>query len=181
MSTSIFHSKDSKDQARHAVEDVKDQARQAADDVRGHVRDAADDVAERARRIGSNLRENASDAVQRAGGAVRELKSRGTDAADQVRDFIREKPLAAVVGFAAFGLAVGYLLRPTPQRKRGWFDSSDISDILQPLQRRARSGYRDLRSRGSDVIDSVQDRLPDHPVDAMVDRARSFGRNLKFW
>ncbi|MFD0894133.1 hypothetical protein KBB96_02670 [Luteolibacter ambystomatis] len=173
MSTSIFHSKE---QGRQAVEDVKDQARQAANDVR----DAADEVAGRARRIGANLRENASDAVQRATGAVRELKSRGTDAADHVRDFIREKPLAAVVGFAAFGLAVGYLLRPAP-RKRGWFDASDISDILQPLERRARSGYRDLRSRGADVIGSVQDRIPDHPVDAMVDRARSFGRNFKFW
>jgi len=181
MTTSIFRSKD---QARDAVADVKDHALQAADDVRNHATEAAEDVAAHARRIGTNLRENASETLQRATGAVRDashqIRERGADAADNVRDFIRERPLAAVVGFAAFGLALGYLLRPTP-RKRGWFDASDISDMLQPLQRRARSGYRDLRSRGADVIESVQDRIPDHPVDAVVDRARSLGRNLKFW
>ncbi|MGC4013851.1 MAG: hypothetical protein QM755_04940 [Luteolibacter sp.] len=181
MSTSIFRSKD---QAQQALDDVKDHAKQAAHDVRDQARETADDVADHARRIGSNLKENASDALQRATGAMRDardqIRTRGEDVTDQVRDFIREKPLAAVVGFAAFGLAVGYLLRPSP-RKSSWFDASDISDVLEPLKRRARAGYRDLRGRGSDVIGAVQDRLPDHPMDAVVDRARSVGRNFKFW
>lgn len=181
MTTSIFRSKE---QAREAVADVKDHARQAVEDVRDHAKDAADDVTTHASRIGANLRENASETLQRATGAVRDashqIREKGADAADNVRDFIRERPLAAVVGFAAFGLALGYLLRPAP-RKRGWFDASDISDMLEPLGRRARAGYRDLRSRGADVIGAVQDSLPDHPVDTVVDRARSLGRNFKFW
>ncbi|BCU78181.1 hypothetical protein [Luteolibacter sp. LG18] len=169
-----------KDQAREALDDVKDHARQAADDVRGHAREIADEFHDGA----GSLRERASGAIQRATGAVRdtgaEIRARGLDAADHVRDFVRDRPVSAIIGFTAFGFALGYLLRPAP-KKSGWFDSSDLADVLTPLRKQARSRFEDLRGRGSDVIGAVQGHLPDHPLDAAIDRARSFGKNLKFW
>lgn len=165
-----------KDEVKKAVDDAKDHARNIADEVRDQASEAATDLRDRAERA----KGKAADAIERAKERAREkgceLRARGCDTIDHVRDFIREKPVPALIGFTALGVAVGFLLRSRCHRHS--LLEEEASSLFAPLGRRLRSGYDELRSRGHDVFETVQDHLPHHPLDRVVNRARSLAKSL---
>jgi ElaB/YqjD/DUF883 family membrane-anchored ribosome-binding protein len=166
-----------KEEVKKAVDDAKDHARNISEEVKDQASEAADALRDRAQQA----KERAGDAIERARGKVREtgceLRAKGCDTIDHVREFIREKPVPAIIGFTALGVAIGYLLRSRCHRQSVL--EEEAASLCAPLGRRLRSGYNELRSRGQDVFDTVHDHLPNHPLDAVVNRARSLAKSLK--
>jgi len=159
-------------------------------DLKEQVRDTAHKLAADAQDRARDIRERASDAIDRATGAARDARDKGQELLGQAREkscdllgqataAVRRNPVPVVVGVATLGFAVGYLL--CHRRKTSYFDGDDLAAVFSPLGKRLRNRYEDLKDRGSDVFESVQDHLPDHPLDKLACGARSLGKNLKFW
>lgn len=145
-------------------------------EVKGDLKEAATRIASEVEERASDLKDKAGDLIERAGCAVRE---KSCCVHNKAQELIRRKPLPTVVGFAALGFAIGYMV--CRSRSRSIFDSDELASVFTPLGKRLRDGYQDLKERGTDAFESVQARVPHHAVDRVVGQARDFGRTLKFW
>ena len=144
--------------------------------LKDDLKKAAATIASEAGERASELKDKADDFMTRAGSAVREASCRGHGKA---QDLIRRNPLPAVVGFAALGFAIGYMI--CRGRSRPIFDPDELASAFTPLGKRLREGYQELKERGTGAFESVQSHVPHKAVDRMVGQARDFGRTLKFW
>lgn len=145
-------------------------------EIKSDLKDAATNLASEVEDRASDLKDKAGELIGKAGCALRE---QGGCAHSKAQELIRRKPLPAVVGFAALGFALGYMI--CRSRSRSIFDADELASALTPLGKRLRNGYQDLKHRGTDAFESVQARVPHDAVERMVGQARDFGKTLKFW
>jgi ElaB/YqjD/DUF883 family membrane-anchored ribosome-binding protein len=145
-------------------------------ELKSDLKDAATHIASEVEERAGELKDKAGDLMDRACCAVRE---KSCCASTKAQELIRRKPLPAVVGFAALGFAIGYMM--CRSRHRAIFDSDELASVFTPLGKRLRHGFQDLKDRGTDVFESVQSRVPHHAVDRVVGQARDLGKTLKFW
>lgn len=101
---------DSKTQAQGKVDEVVGQAQQAYGDAKEKVSAAAGDAGARLSDVTSKVGAQASE----LGGQVYE---QGGKAVKYVEDYVREEPVAVMLGVAAIGVLIGYLIgRPPSER-----------------------------------------------------------------
>ncbi len=101
---------DTKNQAQGKIDQVAGQAQKAF----GDAKDAASDVADKASSKLSDVADKVSDHASNIGGQVYEA---GEYAAETVADYVRNEPVAVMLGVAAVSMLVGYLIgRPPAER-----------------------------------------------------------------
>lgn len=184
-----------------AADKVKEAARSVADSARNEVHDAADQAGTALGRVSDKIRDLSSTAGERLhdgtiaarkklqeGACVAREKlhdgalaarDKGGEAYDRVKDAIRENPIPAVIGFTALGFALAYAF--FPRRERSLNLSDRLSDVLSPLGERLHDHYDSARSRGAELLEEMESRLPRNPVNSVLGQVRGFGKNLKFW
>jgi ElaB/YqjD/DUF883 family membrane-anchored ribosome-binding protein len=106
--------------------DLRQQARELGTQMRDHVQELGAQVQERAQEIGTQIRdwaqdvggqlkEGAQEARRQAGATVSQLSAQGREAAGQLEktleDYIRAKPLQALMIAAGVGIVAGLLWR----------------------------------------------------------------------
>jgi uncharacterized protein YjbJ (UPF0337 family) len=90
---------DTKNQAQGKVDQIAGQAQKAYGNAKDAVSDAADKVSEHASGLGGQMYEA------------------GEYAAETVADYVRNEPVAVMLGVAAVGMLIGYLIgRPPAER-----------------------------------------------------------------
>lgn len=120
---------DSKTQAEGKVDEVKGKAQQAMGDAKDAIGSAADKTAQTASDAAANasetLRQTAETVKAKAGVVGGKVYEAGATAGSYVGSTIQEQPLLSLVGMAAIGYLVGYLvhspsspLAPEPRYRR---------------------------------------------------------------
>lgn len=175
---------------QQAADKVKEAANAVADSARNEARDAADQAGTALGRVSEKIRDVTSTASEKLhdGAAVaRErlhdgalaARDKGEEIYVSVKDLIREKPIPAVIGFAALGFALAYAF--FPRRERSASVADRLANALSPWGERLHDRYDSLRSRGGDLLEEVDSHIPRHPIDSVLGQVRGFGKNLKFW
>lgn len=101
---------DTKNQAQGKVDQVAGQAQKAY----GNAKDAVSDAADQA---GSKLSDAASKVSEQASSIGGQVYEAGEYAAETVADYVRNEPVAVMLGVAAVGMLIGYLIgRPASER-----------------------------------------------------------------
>ncbi|MGI4797576.1 MAG: CsbD family protein [Janthinobacterium lividum] len=101
---------DTKNQAEGKIDQVAGQAQKAY----GNAKDAVSDAADQASSKLSDAASKVSDQASSIGGQVYEA---GEYAAETVADYVRNEPVAVMLGVAAVGMLIGYLIgRPAGER-----------------------------------------------------------------
>ena len=98
---------DTKHQAQGKVDQVAGQAQQAY----GKAKDAASDAADQA---SSKLNDVASKVSDHASNLGEQVYAKGEEVAETVVDYIRNEPVAVMLGVAAIGMVIGYLIGRPP-------------------------------------------------------------------
>lgn len=94
-------------QAQKAFGDAKDAASDVADKASSKLNDVADKASSKLGGVADKVSEQASN----IGGQVYEA---GEYAAETVADYVRNEPVAVILGVAAVGMLIGYLIgRPS--------------------------------------------------------------------
>lgn len=101
---------DTKSKVEGKVDQVAGKAQRAYGDAKDAVQDAAEDAGSTLSGVTKKVTEQASQ----LGGQAYE---QGTAAAKYVGDYVRNEPVAVMLGVAALGMLVGYMIgRPPPER-----------------------------------------------------------------
>ena len=101
---------DTKTKADGKIDQVAGQAQQTYGDAKDAVSSAASDAGSTLGGVAQKVGEQASQ----LGGQAYE---QGTKAAQYVGDYVRNEPVAVMLGIAALGMLVGYMIgRPPPER-----------------------------------------------------------------
>ncbi|MDP9095868.1 MAG: hypothetical protein M3N26_04815, partial [Pseudomonadota bacterium] len=91
-----------------------DQVAGQAQNAYGSAKDAVSDAADKA---GSKLSDVADKVSEHASGIGGQMYDAGEYAAETVADYIRNEPVAVMLGVAAVGMLIGYLIgRPPAER-----------------------------------------------------------------
>ena len=105
---------DAKTQAEGKIDKVTGQAQQAYGDAKDAVSDAAgkasDTMSDAAARASETLRETAETVKAKAGAVGSKVYEAGQTAGSYVGTTVQEQPLLSLIGVAAIGYLVGYLL-----------------------------------------------------------------------
>ncbi len=120
---------DAKIQAEGKVDELTGQAQQTIGDAKDAAASiaakAADTVSEAAARATETLRETAETVKAKAGAVGEKVYEAGATAGSYVGNTVQEQPLLALVGIAAIGYLVGYLVHapsspfaPEPRYRR---------------------------------------------------------------
>ena len=105
---------DAKTQAEGKIDQVTGQAQQAYGDAKDAVNDmagkAADTMSDTASRASETLRDTAESVKAKAGVVGNKVYEAGQSAGQYVGSTVQEQPLLTLIGVAAIGYLVGYLL-----------------------------------------------------------------------
>jgi uncharacterized protein YjbJ (UPF0337 family) len=101
---------DTKTQAEGKLDEMSGQAQQALGDAKDAAASIADRTAEAAAHAGETLRETAEAVRAKAGVVGGKVYEAGATAGGYVGSTVQEQPLLALIGVAAIGYLVGYLV-----------------------------------------------------------------------
>lgn len=116
---------DAKLQAEGKIDQLKGEAQQAMGDARDAIDAAAETTSDAAARAAETLRHTAETVKAKAGAVGGKVYEAGASAGSYVGSTIQEQPLLSLIGMAAIGYLIGYLvhspsspLSPEPRYRR---------------------------------------------------------------
>ena len=182
MNTDI-HSKTSMSQLSDSAREIAQLASVAAKDVSCVIEDISKDISET---VSSRIEEG----VERTKGYALNAISATRDTLETSKEYVRRNPVPFVLGAAAFGMAIGFML--VMARRKPTFGERYVEEplvavreailgALAPVTHRVHQGYDSARGGTGKVMARVHDLVPGCNGVSFSDHLGRIGNNLKFW
>lgn len=142
---------------------------------------------EQLQQLSAGVSETAHKASETASETIQSVRAKADAALIRGRSFIREQPLAVILGSLAVGFAAGYVMAHRERRtfRQLYVDEplhsaqEALQAVLEPLAAKMHEHYAAARDATGHALDKLQHpRGAVHELDSWV---RRVGNHLKFW